>query len=62
MLDFKLLAVFFGVAALGIADLFNPLILLFEQADKLMVVLRKSVFTPELEQADKKRATTCCKT
>ena len=55
MLDFKLLAVFFGVAALGIGDLFNQLILLFEQADKLMVVLRKSVLTPELEQADKQR-------
>ena len=55
MLDFKLLAVFFGVAALGIGDLFSPLILLFEQADKLVVVLRKSVLTLELEKADKQR-------
>ena len=53
--DFKLLVLFFGVVGLGIGTLFDQLVPLFEQADKLMVVLRKSVLTLALEQADKKR-------
>ena len=54
-LDFKVQILFYGAAVLGIEGLFNQILPLLEQADKLMVVLRKSVLTPDLEVADKKR-------
>ncbi|MDR0749578.1 MAG: DUF6261 family protein [Tannerellaceae bacterium] len=41
--------------AFGIKELFDKFTPLYQKADGLLVVLRKSVLTKELEAADKKR-------
>ncbi|MDR2810019.1 MAG: DUF6261 family protein [Tannerellaceae bacterium] len=45
----------YGADKLGIADLIALLIDLHNRADKVLIVLRKSVHTAEMEKADKER-------
>jgi hypothetical protein len=45
----------FGQDAIGIKDLFKQFILFYQTVDYLLVVLRKSYYTKEIEAADKKR-------
>jgi hypothetical protein len=52
---FKELVEHFGKDTIGIKDLFNLFILLYEKIDGLLVVLSKSYYTKEIETADKKR-------
>jgi hypothetical protein len=47
----------YGASKLGIAKLLALLIPLRERADKLLVILRKSVHTEEMKNADKERDT-----
>jgi hypothetical protein len=53
--DYKAQATAAGVEALGISELFALLTPLYDKADRLMVVLQKSVYTQEIEHADKTR-------
>jgi hypothetical protein len=52
---FRELVLHFGRDAIGIKDLFSQFSLLLEKIDGLLVVLRKSYYTKEIEAADKKR-------
>jgi hypothetical protein len=54
-LDFRKRAEYFGIKNLNIEALFAQFIVLLEKADELMVILRKSVYTKELEAADRER-------
>jgi hypothetical protein len=56
-LDFRKRAEYFGVKNLDIEALFAQFIVLLEKADDLLVILRKSVYTKELETADRERDT-----
>jgi hypothetical protein len=53
--DFKELVERFGVENLKIVGLFDRFIVLYNKADKLLIVLRKSVYTKEMENADTNR-------
>jgi hypothetical protein len=54
-LDFRKRAEYFGIRNLDIEVLFAQFVVLLEKADNLLVILRKSIYTQELEAADKKR-------
>jgi hypothetical protein len=45
----------FSKATLGITDLFDKIVLLYKKADELLVVVRKSIYTEEMEAAAGKR-------
>ncbi|MDR1646333.1 MAG: DUF6261 family protein [Tannerellaceae bacterium] len=45
----------FDAGKIGIEKLFLQLLVLLDKADKLLIVLRKSVYTKDIEAADKKR-------
>jgi hypothetical protein len=45
----------FGADAIGIGKLYDRFALLYRKTDRLIVVLRKSVHTKELKEADKRR-------
>jgi hypothetical protein len=45
----------FGQDKIGIKDLYNQFALIYQTVDYLLVVLRKSYYTKEIEAADKKR-------
>ncbi|MDR1623892.1 MAG: DUF6261 family protein [Tannerellaceae bacterium] len=45
----------FNKATLGITDLFNRIELLYQKVDELLVVIRKSLYTEEIEAAVRKR-------
>ncbi|MDR1556552.1 MAG: DUF6261 family protein [Tannerellaceae bacterium] len=53
--DFEKQVSHFGKETLGIEELFTRFIPLYDKADKLLLVLRKSVYTKEMEEADKRR-------
>jgi hypothetical protein len=54
--DFKKLVERFGPAVLLILNLFNLFLPLYGKADRHMLILRKSVYTADMAEADKKRA------
>jgi hypothetical protein len=45
----------FGANTIGVTDLFNLLLPLYIAADKALLTLQKSVYTKEIEEADKTR-------
>ena len=53
--DLKRVATFFGVDALGIADWYQKILPLYEEADRLTLLIKKSIYTEEIEKADEKR-------
>jgi hypothetical protein len=53
--DYRAQATAAGVEALGISELFSLFTPFYDKADRLLVVLRKSVYTKEIEGADRKR-------
>jgi hypothetical protein len=55
--DFKKLVEKFGPAILLIVELFDLFLPLFEKADRLLLVLRKSLHTEDMQTAGKKRMT-----
>ncbi|MDR0750585.1 MAG: DUF6261 family protein [Tannerellaceae bacterium] len=53
--EFRDLIIHFTADAIGLNKLYAEFIILFLKADKLLLVLRKSAYTHELELADQKR-------
>jgi hypothetical protein len=53
--EFKGLVEHFGASVLGLVKLFAEFVSLYVKADNLLLVLRASTYTHELEAADKKR-------
>jgi hypothetical protein len=53
--NFKNEVLSFGANKLGVKDLYDLLLSLYDAADKALLTLRKSVYTKEIEEADKKR-------
>jgi hypothetical protein len=53
--NFKDTATRFGANAIGVKDLFDLFLPLYSAADKALLTLQKSVYTKEIEQADKTR-------
>jgi hypothetical protein len=53
--EFKEEAEYFGPDKIGLKELFDKFVAFYEKADKLLLVLRASSYTHELETADKKR-------
>jgi hypothetical protein len=54
-IDLKKEVLRYGATTIGIGDLFNTYQPLYSKADKLLQVLQKSVYTLDMEAADKKR-------
>ncbi|MDR2810709.1 MAG: DUF6261 family protein [Tannerellaceae bacterium] len=53
--NFKDKVSFFGANAMGIKNLFDLFLPLYNAADKALLTLRRSVYSKEIEEADKKR-------
>ncbi|MDR0750182.1 MAG: DUF6261 family protein [Tannerellaceae bacterium] len=53
--EFKAAVTHFNKVTLGIKDLFDRIELLCQKADELLVVVRKSIYTEEIEEAVRKR-------